>query len=147
MQIFNNWSPYLVADPGKVWIGLEYCCNKDDELWAKPDSDFVQFAIDELHKIAIIDKNEVIDTMIIRTPKTYPAYFGTYSRFSVIRHFSDSIENLFLIGRNGMHKYYNQDHAMLTAMTAVHNIISGQKSKDNIWGINVGEEYIETEND
>lgn len=147
MQIFNNWSPYLVADPEKVWIGLEYCCNKGDELWAKPDSDFVQFAIDELHKIAIIDKNEVIDSMIIRTPKTYPAYFGTYSRFGVIRYFTDSIENLFLIGRNGMHKYYNQDHAMLTAMTAVNNIISGEKSKDNIWGINVGEEYIETEND
>jgi len=147
MQIFNNWSPYLVADIRKVWIGLEYCCNQGDELWQKPDSDFIQFAIDELHKIAMIDKNEVIDSVIIRTPKTYPAYFGTYSRFGVIRHFTDSIENLFLIGRNGMHKYYNQDHAMLTAMTAVNNIISGETAKDNIWNINVGEEYIETEND
>ena len=147
MQIFNNWSPYLVADPGKVWIGLEYCCNEGDALWKKQDADFIQFAIDELHKIAIIDKHEVMDSTIIRTPKTYPAYFGTYADFQIIRDFTDHFDNLFLIGRNGMHKYYNQDHAMHTAMTAVNNIISGEKSKDNIWNINADEEYIETENE
>ena len=147
LQIYNNWSPYLITDSEKVWIGLEYCCNEGDDLWSMKDLEFIQFAIDELHRVFIIDKNEVIDRVIVRTPKTYPAYFGTYSQFSIIKDFTDKIDNLFLIGRNGMHKYYNQDHAMLTAMTAVNNIILGDKSKDNIWDINMGEEYIETEND
>jgi len=143
LQIFNNWSPYMVADNEKVWIGLEYFCNEGDELWNMPDPDFIQFAIAELHSIEIIDKADVIDSTIIRMPKTYPAYFGTYSRFSVIRDFTDKLENLFLIGRNGMHKYNNQDHSMLTAITAVENIIQGEKSKVNIWNINTEEEYHE----
>jgi len=143
LQIFNNWSPYMVADIEKVWIGLEYFCNEGDELWNMPDPDFIQFAINELHSIDIIDKADVIDSTIIRMPKTYPAYFGTYSRFPVIRDFTDKLENLFLIGRNGMHKYNNQDHSMLTAITAVENIIQGEKSKDNIWNINTEEEYHE----
>lgn len=143
LQIFNNWSPYMVADIEKVWIGLEYFCNEGDELWEKKDDEFIQFAIDELHSIDIIDKKEVLDSTIIRMPKTYPAYFGTYSKFNVITDFTDKLENLFLIGRNGMHKYNNQDHSMLTAIAAVNNIISGEKSKDNIWSINTEEEYHE----
>ncbi len=143
LQIFNNWSPYMVADNNNVWIGLEYYCNKDDELWSRSDNDFIQYAINELNNIKIIDKKEVIDSVIIRMPKTYPAYYGTYSKFNVIRDFTDQLENLFLIGRNGMHKYNNQDHSMLTAMTAVNNIISGKKSKNNIWDINTEEEYLE----
>lgn len=143
LQIFNNWSPYMVADINKVWIGLEYFCNEGDDLWEMSDAEFIQFAINELHSIDIIDKDEVIDSTIIRMPKTYPAYFGTYSQFNVIRDFTDKFENLFLIGRNGMHKYNNQDHSMLTAITAVNNIISGEKSKDNIWNINTEEEYHE----
>ncbi|MDR3665987.1 MAG: NAD(P)/FAD-dependent oxidoreductase [Ignavibacteriaceae bacterium] len=143
LQIFNNWSPYMVTDIEKVWIGLEYFCNENDELWKMTDNEFIQFAIAELDSIDIIDKNEVIDSTIIRMPKTYPAYFGTYSQFNVIRDFTDKIENLFLIGRNGMHKYNNQDHSMLTAITAVNNIISGEKSKDNIWVINMEEDYHE----
>ena len=143
LQIFNNWSPYMVADIEKVWIGLEYFCNEGDELWEKKDDEFIQFAIDELHSIDIIDKNEVIDKTLIRMPKTYPAYFGTYSQFNIIRDYTNKFENLFLVGRNGMHKYNNQDHSMLTAITAVNNIISGVKSKDNIWNINTEEEYHE----
>lgn len=143
LQVFNNWSPYMVADIDKVWIGLEYFCNEGDELWEMKDAAFIQFAIDELHSIDIIDKNDVIDSTIIRMPKTYPAYFGTYSQFDVIRNFTDTFENLFLIGRNGMHKYNNQDHSMLTAITAVNNIISGNKTKQNIWDINTEEEYHE----
>jgi protoporphyrinogen oxidase len=143
LQIFNNWSPFMLADTEKVWIGLEYFCNEGDELWEKKDEDFIQFAISELHSIDIIDKKEVLDSTIIRMPKTYPAYFGTYSKFNVIRDFTDKLENLFLIGRNGMHKYNNQDHSMLTAITAVNNIISGEKLKDNIWNINTEEEYHE----
>jgi len=143
LQIFNNWSPYMVADIKKVWIGLEYFCNEGDELWEMRDPEFIQFAINELDSIDIIDKEDVLDSTLIRMPKTYPAYFGTYSQFNVIKDFADKFENLFLIGRNGMHKYNNQDHSMLTAITAVNNIISGEKSKENIWNINTEEEYHE----
>ncbi len=143
LQIFNNWSPYLVSDESKIWIGLEYFCNVGDELWGKGDEAFMNFAIQELEFIKFIDSKDVIDKTIIRVPKAYPAYFGTYSRFDIIRRYIDTIDNLFLIGRNGMHKYNNQDHSMLTAITAVDNIISGRSSKENIWNINIEEEYHE----
>jgi protoporphyrinogen oxidase len=133
----------MVSDIDKVWIGLEYFCNEGDELWQKNDNEFIRFAIDELHRIDMIDKNDVLDRTIIRMPKTYPAYFGTYAQFNLIKEFMDKFENLFLIGRNGMHKYNNQDHSMLTAMTAVNNIITGERSKNNIWNINTEEEYHE----
>ncbi len=143
IQIFNNWSPYMVADKNKVWIGVEYFCNEGDELWDKKDVEFINFAINELSLIDIIDKNDVIDSTIIRMLKAYPAYFGTYSQFNLISNYTDNFHNLFLIGRNGMHKYNNQDHSMLTAMTSVENIISGKQSKTNIWEINTEEEYNE----
>ncbi len=136
LQIYNNWSPYLVEDPGTIWLGLEYFCNEGDELWEKSDEHLIAFAADELTSIGIIKKEDVIDGTVIRMPKAYPSYTGSYSKFSLIRDFTDRIENLFLIGRNGMHQYNNQDHSMLAAMTAVDNIISNVKSKDNIWGIN-----------
>ena len=143
LQIFNNWSPYMVKDINNIWLGLEYFCNEGDELWAKPDPDFIEFAIDELVKIGIIEKIDVLDKILVRVPKTYPAYFGTYSEFGVIREFVDKFSNLFLIGRNGMHKYNNQDHSMLTAMVAVDNIIDNISTKDNIWAVNTEEEYHE----
>lgn len=143
LQIFNNWSPYLVKDPDTVWIGCEYFCNEGDELWSKSDRDFISFAIDEMNEIDIIDKNDVLDSTLIRMKNTYPAYFGSYDSFHVVRDFTDKIENLFLVGRNGMHRYNNQDHSMLTAMVAVENIINGTKTKDNIWAVNLDEQYIE----
>ena len=143
IQIFNNWSPYLIKDDTKVWIGLEYFCNEGDEMWNMPDKKFIEFAIKELEKIDIINSEDVIDSVIIKVEKTYPAYFGTYNRFISIKHFTDSFENLFLIGRNGMHRYNNMDHSMLTAMTAVENIKNGIKSKENLWKINAEEEYHE----
>lgn len=143
LQIFNNWSPYMVADPNHVWIGLEYFCNEGDELWEKQDNEFCRFAIDELAKIDIIDREDVIDYTIIRMPKTYPAYFGTYDRLDEVRQFVDGIDNLYLVGRNGMHKYNNADHSMLSAMVAVENIVNGVQSKDNIWAVNTEEEYHE----
>lgn len=136
LQIFNNWSPYLVADPNTVWIGLEYFCNEGDELWSQKDDEFAAFAIAELEKIDIIEARDVLDHVVIRMPKTYPAYFGSYDRFNTIREFTDSLPNLFLIGRNGMHRYNNADHSMLTAMVAVENIIDGVVAKDNIWAVN-----------
>jgi protoporphyrinogen oxidase len=144
LQIFNNWSPHLVKDSTKVWLGAEYFCNEGDDLWMKSDEEMGSFAIAELDKIGIIDRDEVRDFTVVRVPKTYPAYFGTYNRFDEVRHYLDGYENLFLIGRNGMHKYNNQDHSMLTAMTAVDNIISGRTDKSNIWTVNTEMEYHES---
>jgi len=143
LQIFNNWSPYMVKDLDTVWIGLEYFCNEGDELWSKTDDEFADFAINELTQIDIIEKDDVLDATVVRMPKAYPAYFGTYDDFHVIRNFTNEIKNLFLIGRNGMHKYNNADHSMLTAIIAVENIINGITSKDNIWQINTVKEFHE----
>jgi len=143
LQIFNNWSPYMVKDPETVWIGLEYFCNEGDHLWSRTDEAFASFAIDELETIGIIEKSDVLDHVVIRMPKTYPAYFGTYDRFSVIRDHVDRYGNLFLVGRNGMHRYNNADHSILTAMEAVENIVKGTVSKENVWLINTEEEYHE----
>lgn len=143
LQIFNNWSPYLVADPTKVWIGLEYFCYDTDDLWKMPDEELKKFAIAEVAKIGILNSEDVSDGHVVRVPKTYPAYFGTYERFEELREFVDKFENLFLVGRNGMHKYNNQDHSMLTAMTAVDGILAGNVDKAALWGINTEQEYHE----
>jgi protoporphyrinogen oxidase len=147
LQIFNNWSPYMVADPSKTWIGLEYFCYDTDALWKMPDEELKKFAIGEVEKIGMLRAADVRDAHVVRVPKTYPAYFGTYGRFDVIRDFTDRFENLFLVGRNGMHKYNNQDHSMLTAMTAVDNILAGVKEKQNLWSINTEMEYHEEKAD
>jgi len=143
LQIFNNWSPWLVSNPDKVWIGLEYFCNDTDPLWKLSDAEMAKFSIAEIAKIGILKAEDVEDSHVVHVPKTYPAYFGSYDRFDVIRNYTDRFENLFLVGRNGMHKYNNQDHSMLTAMTAVENIINGVTAKDNIWAINTEMEYHE----
>ena len=144
IQLFNNWSPYMVRDPNTVWIGLEYFCNEGDGLWTQSDRGIVNFAIDELGKMGTTNINNVIDSTVIRMPKAYPAYFGSYDQFPRIREFVDNFENLFLIGRNGMHRYNNQDHSMLTAMTAVDNIIASDKNKADLWTINTEQEYHES---
>ncbi len=143
IQVFNNWSPYLVKDENNTWLGLEYFCYKNDALWNKTDEEFMQFAIDELVQIGFVNIEDVLDTTIIKEEKTYPAYFGTYNEFDTVSNYTNSIENLFLVGRNGMHKYNNSDHSMLTAMTAVDNIIAGIKTKENIWAINTEMDYHE----
>jgi protoporphyrinogen oxidase len=134
----------MVADlENTVWMGLEYFCSEGDNLWGKSDEEFKKFAAGELEKIGIIRKEDILDSTIVRVPKTYPAYFGTYHRFDIVRKYVDTYENLFLIGRNGMHRYNNQDHSMLTAMLAVENIAKGVTTKDNIWAVNTEEEYHE----
>lgn len=143
IQIFNNWSPYMVKDQDKILIGLEYFVNDGDELWNMSDDDFIAFAIEELVRIDMVDEKDVLDSFVIRMPKTYPAYFGTYNQFDIIRRFTDNIKNLFLIGRNGMHRYNNMDHSMLTAMQAVENIINQRDDKDNLWSVNAEEDYHE----
>lgn len=143
LQIFNNWSPYLVKNQKNAWLGLEYFCNEGDNLWNMNDEDFSKFAIYELAKIDIIDKKDVLDSIVIRMPKAYPAYFGSYDNFDTIKDFVNNFENLFLIGRNGMHRYNNMDHSMLSAMLVVENIVNNIKTKDNIWEVNVEEAYHE----
>lgn len=143
IQVFNNWSPYLVSDPSKVWIGLEYFVNEGDEMWDMADRDFIDFAVAELEKIHVAKRSAVKDSVLFRVPKTYPAYFGTYKEFGKIREYIDSFENLFLMGRNGMHKYNNMDHSMLTAMEAVKCIRENSSDKSAIWNVNAEAEYHE----
>ncbi len=143
LQIFNNWSPYLVADPSKVWLGLEYFCYQTDPIWQMPDDALQTFAAAELEKIGILRTTEVLDAHVVRVPKSYPGYFGTYNRFHELRDWTDRFANLFLIGRNGMHKYNNQDHSMLTAMAVVDGIAAGYVDKAALWSINTGQEYQE----
>jgi protoporphyrinogen oxidase len=142
LQIFNNWSPALVADPGTVWLGLEYFCDQGDDLWAMQDEQFLDFAIGELEKIGLIERKDVIDGTLVRVPSAYPAYFGAYSQFGDLRNFLDGFSNLYPIGRNGMHRYNNQDHSMLTAYAAV-DLITRKAPKQNIWNINTEESYHE----
>lgn len=143
LQIFNNWSPHLVRDPGTVWLGLEYFCNEGDDLWQMADAELIRFGAGELAKIGLIDADDVLDGVVERVHKAYPAYFGTYGEFDTIRNFTDGVSNLFLVGRNGMHRYNNQDHSMLTAKLAVDNIAQGVASKDNIWSVNIDDDYLE----
>ncbi len=143
LQIFNNWSPHLVSDPTKVWIGLEYFCYETDDLWKMEDTALQRFAAAELARIGIVDVADVLDGHVVRVPKTYPAYFGTYNRFDELRRFTDSIDNLYLIGRNGMHKYNNQDHSMLTAMHVVDGLEAGHVDRQRLWEINTEMEYHE----
>ncbi len=143
LQIFNNWSPFMVAEPGKIWIGLEYFCNDTDALWHKSDAEMIELAKQELASMNILDPEDVDDATVIHMPKTYPAYFGTYDRFPQVISYVNEFDNLFLVGRNGMHKYNNQDHSMLTAMTAVDNILDGVRSRDNLWALNTEQEYHE----
>ena len=144
VQIFNNWSPYLVADRSKTWLGLEYFCNQGDQLWVKSDAEMLAFAAAEMARLGLLDAAAVRDGTVLRVPKAYPAYFGTYGRFAELRAWLDGIENLFLIGRNGMHRYNNQDHSMLAAMTAVDNILAGRSDKANLWSVNAEPDYHET---
>jgi hypothetical protein len=107
----------------------------------------IAWAVNEAEKLGIVARADVLDATVLRMEKTYPAYFGAYQRFPVIRDFVDRYENLFLVGRNGMHKYNNQDHSMLTAMTAVDNIIEGRSDKSNIWAVNTEMEYHESKDE
>ncbi len=113
-----------MADPATIWIGLEYFCNEGDSLWSRPDHALIELAKEEMGRIGILDPADVLDGTVVRMEKAYPAYFGSYERFPLLRSFLDGMENLIPIGRNGMHRYNNQDHSMLAAMTAVDQLVS-----------------------
>jgi protoporphyrinogen oxidase len=143
LQVFNNWSPALVADPNTIWLGLEYFCREGDDLWSMENAQFMDFAAAELAKIGLIDRRDVIDGTLVRVPKAYPAYFGTYSEFDKLRAYLDQFANLYAVGRNGMHRYNNQDHSMLAANCAVSSILDGGRRKAAVWQVNAEDEYHE----
>jgi len=145
LQIFNNWSPYLVNDyENTMWIGLEYFCTEGDELWSMNKDTFIDMAIDELVKIDIIEREDVLDSCQVKIKKAYPSYYGTYYELDKVKSFLDSIDNLFCMGRNGQHRYNNMDHSMLTAMETINVIKNNLTDKTAIWSVNTEEEYHET---
>lgn len=134
----------MVADrKSTVWIGLEYFVNEGGDLWIKPDAEMIALGISEMEKIGFLQKEDVLDACVLRMPKAYPAYIGSFDQLHVVREYVNTIPNLFLIGRNGMHRYNNQDHSMLTAMMAVDNIVAGREDKSNLWDINLEMVYHE----
>ncbi len=143
LQVFNNWSPYMVADPTKAWVGAEYFVNEGDDLWEMSDADLETFASGELADIKLVARGDVLGSVVVRMPKAYPAYFGTYDRIGELQTWLDGIENLAPVGRNGMHRYNNQDHSMLTAMTVVDQWASGARDPASVWQINAEEDYHE----
>jgi protoporphyrinogen oxidase len=143
LQVFNNWSPALVADPSTIWLGLEYFCDQGDDLWSMDNGQFMDFAAGELERIGLIRRQDVMDGTVVRVSKAYPAYFGTYSHIDQVRAYLDQFPNLYPVGRNGMHRYNNQDHSMLAANTAVRSIIENGSGKSDIWRINAEDRYHE----
>lgn len=143
LQIFNNWSPKLVENANYYWVGLEYFCQQNDDLWSKSDEEMIAFAQEEMVKLNLVEPADILDGTSLRVPKTYPAYFGSYNQFDVLTKFLDSVPNLYPIGRNGMHRYNNQDHSMLTAFRSVESILYGTINKKSIWEINTEMEYHE----
>lgn len=145
MQIFNNWSPYMVKNPKKtVWVGFEYFCSEGDKYWNMSDEEFIRFATDELVKLGIIERDAVKDALRIKVKKAYPAYFDTYSQFDTVREYLDSLGNLWCLGRNGQHRYNNMDHSMLTAIEAVNAIAADSSSKEAVWNVNTEQSYHES---
>ena len=145
IQIYNNWSPYMVSDlENTVWVGLEYFVQEDDEYWNMTDEDFAEFAIGEMIEMDLISsEGDVLDSHVERVKKAYPAYFDTYSEINTLIDYLNTIPNLFCVGRNGQHRYNNLDHSMCTSFEAVKNIKKGITTKDNIWAVNTETEYHE----
>ena len=145
IQIYNNWSPYLVRDnENTVWLGLEYFVNEGDDLWCMSEDGFSKYGVDELIKLGFIDSAaDVIDTHMEKVKKAYPAYFDTYNEMNTLTEYLSGIENLYCIGRNGQHRYNNMDHSMVTAFEAVKCIISGNPDKSALWNVNTEKEYHE----
>ena len=143
VQFFHNWSPGMVQDPDTCWIGVEYFCNETDSFWQQSDDGIAEFAVDEMDRIQLIERDAVLKTKVIRVKKAYPSYFGSYKEFGVVQAFLSEVENLYPVGRNGMHRYNNTDHSMLTAMAAVDAIVEGRKDKSSVWAVNTDDSYSE----
>lgn len=145
VQVFNNWSPYLLHDISNVWISTEYFCNEGDDFWNMTDEEASDFVIKELIKTGIIsNEKDVKDTHRVKVKKAYPAYFDTYSNIDEVINYLNTINNLYCIGRNGQHRYNNMDHSMLTGFYAADDIINNLNNKDKIWNVNAEKEYHES---
>ncbi|NOT47190.1 MAG: NAD(P)/FAD-dependent oxidoreductase [Acidobacteria bacterium] len=141
IQNFKNWSPSMVPDPNKTCLGLEYFCFEGDGLWTMKDEELIALGVKELGILGLIDEKDFEDGAVVRMPKAYPVYDSVYGEaVNTIREFLVEMPNLYLVGRNGMHKYNNQDHSMLTAMLSVKNILGANY---DVWGVNVDNEYHE----
>ena len=144
VQVFNNWSPHLVADPDTVWLGLEFFARDDDDLWALSESALKALAVREMQQLGLADEAELLDATVLRQPKAYPGYFGAaFQRFDALRGWLDGLSNLYLCGRNGMHRYNNQDHSMLSARLAAQAILNGGAGREAIWAVNIDDDYHE----
>ena len=144
IQLFNNWSPYLVSDfEHSMSLGLEYFCDEGDAMWTMPDEEFIAMAIRELVSMEVIDADAVTDSHIEHVRKAYPAYFDTYAEIDTLIDWLNGIENLYCVGRNGQHRYNNMDHSMATSFEAVKAILSGSTEKTAIWNVNTEKEYHE----
>ena len=141
IQNFNNWSAAMVPEPGRTCLGMEYFCFAGDGLWESSDADLIAMAARELEQLGLAPASLVRDGTVIRMPKAYPIYDSAYrGHLDAVRAGIDPIVNLHTVGRNGMHKYNNQDHSMLTAMMAVWNM---QGASHDIWEVNTDFEYHE----
>ena len=144
VQIFNNWSPYMVKDPeNTVWIGLEYFCDEGDDLWSKTESALIDLGKREIEKIGVARAADILDAHVERVKKAYPAYFDGYAQMDRIVRFLDGFENLYCIGRNGQHRYNNMDHSMATAFAAVEILEQGGGDKAALWQVNTDQSYHE----
>ncbi len=143
IQIFNNWSPYLVKDPiHTIWIGMEYFCNEGDSFWNLEDYQLKKIASEELEKIDFFH-GKVMNMKVIRVKKAYPAYYDSYHNISMVKEFIEGISNLYCIGRNGTHSYNNMDHSILSGMIASHLIQTHSHDLSKLWNVNVDKTYQE----
>ncbi len=144
IQNFKSWSPELVPEPGKACLGLEYFCFEGDGLWNSSDEELVRLATEELHKIGLAHRSSVRDACVVRQAKAYPVYDEHYQRHveSLRLEIENRCPRLHLAGRNGMHKYNNQDHSMMTALLSARNILAGRKLFD-VWSVNEDASYHE----
>jgi hypothetical protein len=141
IQNFKNWSPHMVPDKNKTCLGLEYFCFENDDLWNMPDDKLIELGKQELERLGFVNPKDVEDGAVVRMPKAYPIYDSTYQEsLNIVRQFLDGIKNFQLVGRNGLHKYNNQDHSMLTAMRAAENVLG---ANHDIWQVNEDQEYLE----
>jgi protoporphyrinogen oxidase len=145
VQNFRSWSPEMVPDADHTCLGLEYFCFEGDGLWTASDDELVALAKREIGQIGLIDAADVVDACVVRQPKAYPVYDEDYAGHvvTVRRELERDFPSLHLVGRNGMHKYNNQDHAMMTAMLTVENILCGRRRHD-VWQVNEDAEYTES---
>jgi protoporphyrinogen oxidase len=142
IQNYKNWSPHMVPDSSKTSLGLEYFCTEGDDLWNMSDSELIELAKQELERIHLANADDIIDGAVFRVSKAYPIYDSDYQcHLDLIKNFINGIENFQTIGRNGLHRYNNQDHSMVTGMLAVRNVVFGEKN--DLWSVNTDPDYHE----